>query len=263
MSSFDPNALVLALENAIMQHLREDADDGFHTYTIGEYYPHAIGYCPLRYYYIYKYARDAPLPDRAVNMTSAGRIAHDLVQSALDRLGYVKEKQFVLSVSEGVRIVGRVDAYWPGGPFRSGDPLASYVSQAVGTSDVPPHVIEIKSTNFLPREPYPKHKQQLNLYLYALGVDFGLFVYVSRRDFARRIFYFARDPALYNESIAWVLLLHESLVSGIPPEPMPVADWECEGCPLRGVCPYHHSQTRIDDFVPLGDGVITRSDVRI
>lgn len=248
VEKIDPNALVLALDDAIMRHLREDADDGFHTYQIGEYYPHAIGYCPLRYYYIYKYAKANPLPDRAINITSAGRVAHDLVQSALDRLGYQKERPFEMRVADGVRIVGRVDDYWPGGSLRADDPLAQTFADILGTDSIPPHVIEIKSTNYLPAEPYSKHKLQLNLYLYAFDVDFGFFIYVSRRDFSRRIFYFARDPALYDVAVQWVLNLHNALSTDTPPSPAPVADWECDGCPLRGVCPYVNAQTTLHDF---------------
>jgi CRISPR/Cas system-associated exonuclease Cas4 (RecB family) len=252
MAEFDPKLLVVGLEHAIMQHLREDADDGFHTYEVGEYYPHAIGYCPLRYYYIYKYAKESTLPDRAINITSAGRIAHDLVQSSLRRLGYELEKPFSIDLDDGIRIVGRVDAYWPGGAFtsRSSDPLAEAVSSLFREKEIPPHVVEIKSVRrYFPREPYDKHKEQLNIYLNALNVDFGIFIYVSRDDFTRRLFYFQRDPALYLKSLEWVRTLHTALLSDTPPAPAPVADWECDGCPLNGVCPASTAQRRIHDFV--------------
>lgn len=246
----DPTKISLAISAAITQHLREDADDGFHTYEIGEYYPHAIGMCPLRYYYIYKVAKSNPLSDESLNITSAGRVVHDLVQSALRRVGYRLEVPFELRVQDGVRIVGRVDAYWPGGKLSDNDPVARTMISILGTDDLPPHIIEIKSSRYrFPSEPYHKHKQQLNLYLRAFNLTHGFFIYVSRSNFSRKIFPFEYSPDLYNESLKWVLDLHNALVTDTPPEPHPVADWECKGCPLQDICPYSPTFTTLEDYM--------------
>ncbi len=245
----DPNLFVLALESAVKRHLREDVDDGFHVYEVGRYYPHTIGFCPLRYYYVYRYAGTVDLSDEDVNVTAAGRIVHDILQAPLRRLGYELEKEVSFEVSPGITILGRVDAYWPGGRLRGSDRLISEFVRVLGSRDLPPHVIEIKSvrSKSLPYRPYEKHVFQLNTYLGMTGADFGVLVYVSRSNFARRYFVVEPDPAMFSRALDWVKSLHESLVSGKPPEPAPVAEWECEKCPLRGVCTYHR-QAQIVDF---------------
>ncbi len=209
---------VRSIEDAIVEHMQSDEDD-FHEFKIGEYYPHTIGKCPLKYYYVYTSGEKPALEGKSLNYVTVGKIAHTIIQNALQKSGYEVEKEFELRLDD-FTIKGRADAVYMG---------------------LPTHVVEIKTTRDFPSEIYHDHKLQAHIYMKAFNADFTIFIYVRRDDFSRRYYRLDFDERLYEEAVEWVRSLHESLVSGVPPKPKPLAPYECNGCPYRDRCPLHRS----------------------
>lgn len=214
----DPDMVAKRIEEAVVEYMSED-DDDFHEFNVGEYYPHTIGKCPLRYYHVYRMGEKPKLTGRSLNYVTVGKIAHTIIQGALSRLGYEIEKEFELRIDDFV-IKGRADAVYMG---------------------LPTHVIEIKTTRDFPQDIYPDHRYQAHIYMKAFSAEYAVFIYVRRDDFSRRYYYLPFDEKVYNEAIEWVRNLHRSLVNGTPPQPKPLADYECNTCPLRDSCPRFRS----------------------
>ena len=204
------------IDSFVLDYLRRRAsEDDFHTYQVGEYYPHMLGYCPLKAWFEYKLGPH--ITDRGVQFVNLGYVLHDLVLSAYREMGYQVEVPFEYRVNRDIVVRGRADAVGLG------------------------HVIEVKTVSQLRRAslPYPNHVAQLNFYLGVFRYNRGLLHYIDRRDLSR--FYheveFSRD--LFDSSIQRVIFIHEHLVDDVPPPPEPVAQWECRDCPYRRYCPLH------------------------
>jgi len=127
--------------------------------------------CALRCYYTYT----LDLPPDPVNKALAmmGTLIHELIQEQLIRYGYEAEKPVTIKISDNLRLSGHVDL--------ANDNVA----------------IELKTVSRVPEKPYPKHVEQLNLYLHALGYSHGYLIYISRAN--ARIKSFRVD---YSESLA-------------------------------------------------------------
>lgn len=190
---------------------RKATEDTFHTYKVGEYYPHLIGSCPLKAYYMY--TEGPAIGYRGVRFVNAGIIYHDFVLQAYREMGYEVEVPFSLRIAPDIVVKGRVDALGFG------------------------HVVEVKTTRRLPDEPYENHKLQVTLYMRALGVKRALFHYITRNDFTSRFFDFYYDSSYYRRAVDRIKALHESLLEGVPPEPSPAFPGECADCPFRDRCP--------------------------
>ena len=127
--------------------------------------------CALRCYYTYT----LDLPPDPVNkaLSMMGTLIHELIQKQLTRHGYTAEKPVTIEISDNLRLSGHVDL--------ANDETA----------------IELKTVSRVPEKPYPKHVEQLNLYLHALGYSHGYLIYISRAN--ARIKSFRVD---YSESLA-------------------------------------------------------------
>lgn len=187
------------------------SEDSFHTYEVGEYYPHMLGLCPRKGYYDYVYG--PRLSDRGVRYVNLGITLHDFILRGFAERGYRIEVPFEFRVNDEVRIRGRID----------------------GVSI--DHVLELKTTSRLPKEPYPHHVAQVSLYMRALDRQRAYILYVSRNDLSRRVFEVPFDEAAFDRAVSTALRIHDALVKGSPPDPDPVADWECRDCPYKKHCP--------------------------
>ena len=205
-------------------YLRRLAEyDPFHTYEIGEYYPHLLGYCPLKVYYIYKYG--PKVTKRSMRFTNLGVALHDFILRGFAENGYAVEVPFELVINPEVRIRGRIDA--------------------LGVD----HVLELKTTSNLPSEPYKNHVRQVTLYMKATGRKRAFILYVTRNDLRRRIFEVPFTKRNYEDAVNYVLRLHDSLKNDTPPDPEPIASWECKDCPFRDLCPRYGAQTKLDSVI--------------
>ena len=197
---------------------KDTSEDDRHDWQIGHYYPHTVGQCLLRYYYIYRHGGPAPLSDSARARVTAGTIVHAYIQDALADAGYSVEHEFDVDLGEGAHLIGHADAYFPGSDLYA------------------PHVVEIKTVRALPNAPYLHHLLQVSAYMLALDVPRAVLLYVALPSFQRKFFEVSRTP-LISYVREWVLKLHRALVTVSEPNPTPIAHWECRSCPLKSVCP--------------------------
>ena len=190
---------------------RRASSDTFHSYKVGEYYPHLIGSCPLKAYFMY--TEGPSIGSRGVRYVNAGIIYHDFILEAYREMGYEVEVPFALSVGDGIVVRGRADALGFG------------------------HVVEVKTVSRLPAEPYENHKMQVTLYMKAFGVKEAVFHYVNRNDLTSRFFEFHFDRDYYNRALERIRLIHSSVLNKTPPDPSPSFPAECSDCPFRSLCP--------------------------
>ena len=105
---------------------------------------------------------------------------------------------------------------------------------------------EVKSAKDHPwsGEPYLTHKQQLQFYMGATGLEYGEVNYISKKalvygdkDIDAR-FPVEQDPETFRYLVKKAHILIDALDTEIEPRPNPQEDWECgycahkEGCPL-------------------------------
>jgi len=154
------------IDRFLMEHLRRKAsEDDFHTYEVGEYYPHMLGYCPLHSWFEYKLG--PAITDRGVQFVNLGYALHELVLSAYREMGYRVEVPFEYRVSPDVVVRGRADAVGLG------------------------HVVEVKTVSQFYRTkelPYKNHVMQVNFYMHVFRMPRGLLHYIDRRDLSRMYF---------------------------------------------------------------------------
>jgi len=200
-----------------IEHILDDylrrlvSEDPFHTYEIGEYYPHMLGLCPRKGYYEYVYG--PKLSDRGVRYVNLGITLHDFILRGFEERGYQIEVPFEFRVNDEVRIRGRIDGL------------------AVD------HILELKTTSYIPKKPHKHHVAQVSLYMRAFDRPRAYILYVSRNDLSRRVFEVPFDRAAFDRAVNTALRIHEALKTGQPPAPDPVAKWECRDCPYKHLCP--------------------------
>jgi len=162
------------------------------------------------------YGRTHTLRDIALEFVRlSGDAAHTLLQEVLRGEGWATEVEARLEVDvDGRKIMlrGRADGYKNG------------------------EVLEFKTTNDLPSQPYESHVRQLGAYMILLNAGRGYLIYISRRDGKYRIFSISREEArgALKEVVERAKILHKHLVERRPP-PREKGPW-CNSCEFRGVC---------------------------
>ena len=185
-------------------------DDSFHTYEIGEYYPHMLGYCPRKSYYEYVYG--PRLDGKGVRYVNLGITLHDFILRGFEKRGYQIEVPFEFRITPEVRIRGRIDGL------------------AVD------HILELKTTSYLPKKPHIGHLAQVSLYMKAFNRPEAYILYVVRNDLSRRVFQVPFQQEYYDLAVRTALQVHEALKTGVPPPRAPLESWECKTCPFREIC---------------------------
>lgn len=111
---------------------------------------------------------------------------------------------------EGVRVRGRAD-------------------RLLSTS-----VVEFKTVNIIPKEPYDHHVAQVQLYLWLFDKQYAFIVYVSKKDGRVRAFKVERDENAIKALLERAAKLSKHLREGTKPEPEP--GWLCKYCEYSAVC---------------------------
>lgn len=95
------------------------------------------------------------------------------------------------------------------------------------------------------------HQIQLNTYLNALDMDYGLFIYVGARDFDDyHVIEFERDDAMWEVTKALHGVYHWYRYNDKLPPKLPVSEGECEWCPYRTLCAKDRRGDEFRDGVP-------------
>lgn len=222
--------------------------------VIGRYYPSELSYCIRREHYSYLQKTTYDLEARKA--FAIGDAIHQLIDNAFSSYS-LKFPYFKVTVEipdliyngNGFVVSGRLDA------------LVEYNNER--------HIIEIKSHANPLRilNPNEHHLSQLNYYLHFYPDAKGHIIYVNKSkkiysnvDFLE--FPKKDEPDLsYNDSAFKELMsraerLHQSLVSGVLPEPEAKLNnelWQCKVCPFRKMCEKQilESKTgmKVDDLV--------------
>ncbi len=158
------------------------------------------------------YTRTTPLkPSEALTIImSIGNGLHGQLQELLASRGWRSEVEVAWNFKH-FKLVGHIDLYHPRENL----------------------VIELKTTNKLPDNPYQGHLMQLNSYLAMIGANRGYIIYISRNGFVR-VFQHRLDKKLWSETIKRAYRLHFSLKNNTPPKPEPGP--LCKYCPFKWKC---------------------------
>ncbi len=153
------------------------------------------------------YDRVAPAPALDVTnvVVTIGNGIHHQLQALLLRKGWEAEVS-VKFRTKVIELVGHADLVAPDGT-----------------------VVEIKTVNEVPQEPYQPHVMQVNAYLNMLNSREGYIVYIGR-DGKVRTFMVRSSKVLFHKLLKRAHHLHYSLINNEPPKP--------EKSPLCSYCPY-------------------------
>jgi len=171
-----------------------------------------ISDCALKCYYTY--TLNLPPDSTSKALAMMGTLIHELIQEQLIRYGYEAEKPVTIKISDNLRLSGHVDL--------ANDNVA----------------IELKTVSRVPEKPYPKHVEQLNLYLHALGYSHGYLIYISRANARIKSFRIDYSESLAKHSIEKAKVIAKAIEledpSVIPPN---FANTDlCFFCEYRAIC---------------------------
>jgi len=100
-------------------------------------------------------------------------------------------------------------------------------------------VVELKTCNKLPYNPYSSHIEQINAYMHIFDKPKGLIVYISRTQLGVRIFDYYGDWQLFQYTLDKAKVLKNALDNDIPPPSnLPLAERKlyCKECPFKTLC---------------------------
>jgi len=166
--------------------------------------------CLRKSYYLR--TRTSP-PSPAEFLKMLGNEVHLKLAEVLESEGCEVEVSVGLQLG-GFKLRGRVDALCP---ERDGEV-----------------VIEFKSVNELPAEPYQSHLLQLQAYLLMLKLELGYLVYLSRSSGRVKVFRVGRDSRALKQLVERAKQYHKALAEQMPPPPER-GPW-CSGCPYTLSC---------------------------
>ncbi len=164
--------------------------------------------CLRRAYYERTRPRPALDPSNVVMLIGNG--VHEKLQELLASRGWLAEVEARYRIKD-FWLVGHADLYHPDEQL----------------------VVELKTTNKAPEEPYRSHLIQLNAYLYMLRARRGYIVYIARNGEVK-VYKHRFDKSLWRQTIQRAIALRESITrkKKPPKEPGP---W-CTYCPYRWLC---------------------------
>jgi CRISPR-associated exonuclease Cas4 len=142
-----------------------------------------------------------------------GNDVHLKLQDVLREEGYQVEVGVSVKIGD-FKLVGRVDALKDDGEN--------------------PHLIEFKTVQEIPREPYENHILQIQVYLLMTGLEKGYLVYLARKDGRVKVFKVAKDKKALKKVVERAYLLYRALKEKAPPPPEK-GPW-CNACPFTLTC---------------------------
>jgi len=95
-------------------------------------------------------------------------------------------------------------------------------------------IVEFKTVNMVPKEPYNHHVRQVQLYLWLFDKPYAFIVYVSKKDGKVKAFKVERSDEAINELLERAATLSRHLREGTRPEPEP--NWMCKYCEYAAFC---------------------------
>jgi len=151
------------------------------------------------------------ISDIQILLNSIGDAIHKMFQQYMTSKGWSAEFEISMSLKD-FQLVGHVDLY---------NPLENVI-------------IEIKTINGIPNEPYTSHVLQANTYGFMARVKNIFIAYIDRARGRIKVFKINRDKQMFKEVMRRAKLLHKSLKSKQPPSPEPSP--LCNLCPWRSIC---------------------------
>jgi CRISPR-associated protein Cas4 len=165
----------------------------------------------LRKAYYQRIRAAAPTPMEFLKIV--GNDIHLKLQDVLRNEGYQIEVGLSVKIGD-FKLIGRVDALKDDGEN--------------------PHLIEFKTVQEIPQEPYESHALQVQAYLLMTGLEKGYIVYLARKDGRVRVFKVSRDKKALKKVIEKAYILLKALKEKTPPPPER-GPW-CNTCPFTLTC---------------------------
>ena len=164
--------------------------------------------CLRRAYYERTWPRPTLDPSNVVMLIGNG--VHEKLQELLTGKGWLVEVEARYRVGE-FWLVGHADLYHPDEQL----------------------VVELKTTNKLPVEPYRSHLLQLNAYLYMLRARRGYLVYIARSGEVK-VYRHSLDKGMWSQLVKRAIKLHKAITTRTKP-PREPGPW-CTHCPYKWQC---------------------------
>jgi CRISPR-associated protein Cas4 len=168
------------------------------------------GPCLRRAYY-QRVRAVAPTPIEFLKII--GNDIHLKLQDVLKEEGYQIEVGVSIKIGE-FKLVGRVDALKDDGEN--------------------PHLMEFKTAQEVPQEPYESHVLQVQAYLLMTGLEKGYLVYLSRKDGRVKVFKVVKDKKALKKLVERAYIFYKALKEKTPPPPEK-GPW-CNNCPFVLTC---------------------------
>jgi len=165
----------------------------------------------LRKSYYQRIRAVAPTPVEFLKIV--GDDVHLKLQDVLKEEGYLTEVGVSIKIGE-FKLVGRVDAL---------------------KDDADAHLIEFKTVQEIPQEPYESHVLQAQAYLLMTGLEKGYLVYLARKDGRVKVFKIHKDKKALKKLVERAYILFKALKEKAPPPPER-GPW-CNTCPFVLTCP--------------------------
>ncbi|MHA1828793.1 MAG: GxxExxY protein [Candidatus Heimdallarchaeaceae archaeon] len=187
------------------KELQEDRSDTIHVTDLTG--------CIRKSYYIKKHG--FPLDEKMAFWLIFGALVHDILTPVIaEHLNGEREVRTVYEY-KGVEIQATVD---------------------VLAEDV---VVELKTCNKIPYQPYQSHIEQINAYMHFFDVPLGIIVYVSRTQLGVKIFEYYGDWQLLQYTLDKAIILNNALENNTPPPcnlPLSERKFYCRECYFKTQC---------------------------
>jgi CRISPR-associated protein Cas4 len=165
----------------------------------------------LKRAYLQRIKAAAPTPTEFLKIV--GNDVHLKLQDVLKEEGYQIEVGVSIKIGE-FKLIGRVDALKDDGEN--------------------PHIIEFKTVQEAPQEPYESHVLQLQAYLLMTNLEKGYIVYLSRKDGRVKVFKVVKDKKALKKVVERAYILYKALKEKTPPPPER-GPW-CNTCQFTLTC---------------------------
>jgi len=166
-----------------------------------------VGCLRRSYYHRKKFLSISP----ANALKLLGDSLHNAFQEVLRREGYEVEYEVGIQLPQ-FKLVGHIDAYHPDKGI----------------------VLEFKTTNNIPEQPYETHLKQASIYKELVNAKYGYLIYISRNDGKVRVFKInTNSKGIIKWAIERAKQLNEALVRSELPNP---EGNTCQWCEFRFNC---------------------------
>jgi CRISPR-associated protein Cas4 len=165
----------------------------------------------LRKSYYQRIRAVAPTPVEFLKIV--GDDVHLKLQEVLREEGYQVEVGLSIKINE-FKLVGRIDALKDDGED--------------------PHLIEFKTVQEIPQEPYESHVLQVQAYLLMTSLEKGYLVYLARKDGRVKVFRVRKDKKALKKVVERAYILFKALKEKTPPPPER-GGW-CNTCQFALAC---------------------------